>query len=112
MSTKAGTHLRFLGFRFFLIPVSPAAEPPQAEIVSRTPTGEVVLRTLRSNGGVADDLPCVEDEILVRFKDRASPSKKAVQVWNITTGSSNVVVAVIGTVISLAAAVWLLAGPL
>lgn len=61
--------LYILVFVLAVAAVAPAAQAPQDEIISYTQDGKVILRTLSPDGGVTDQLPYVEDEILVRFRD-------------------------------------------
>ncbi len=63
----------------FLVPVerAPAADVSNDEIISRTPDGQVILKSSQPNINIANSLSYVPDEILVRFKDTASQSVRA-----------------------------------
>jgi subtilisin family serine protease len=54
-----------------------AADNPDDSIISRTVDGQVILRSRRPNGGVADFLPYAPDELLVRFRDNVAPATKS-----------------------------------
>ena len=56
---------------------TPAADAPDESIVSRTSDGQVILRSRRPGGGVADFLPYAPDELLVRFKDNVTAAAKS-----------------------------------
>jgi hypothetical protein len=54
-----------------------AADNPDDSIITRTADGQVILRSRRPSGGVADFLPYAPDELLVRFKDNIAPTAKS-----------------------------------
>ncbi len=56
---------------------TPAAEAPNSEIISRTPDGQVNLKTRHARGDGAEFETHAQDELLVRFKDNVAPDVKA-----------------------------------
>ncbi len=66
-----------LGLFFLTAENNFAADSPDESIISRTADGQVILRSRRPSGGVADFLPYVPDELLVRFKNNVAPAAKS-----------------------------------
>src|SRR3990172_6838806 len=66
-------------FVFLLIcaEVSLAADATEDSVVARASDGQVILRTRRPSGKVADYPPYAPDEILVRFRNTASAAMRA-----------------------------------
>src|SRR3989338_401325 len=77
MFMRSGHKVSVLGFLLALGQPTFAADAPDNSIISYTERGEVIHRPLRPNGEVTDELPYAGGEILVRFKDPASPSRRA-----------------------------------
>jgi subtilisin family serine protease len=66
-----------LGFLLLAAARTPAADAPDEPIITRTADGQVISRSRRPGGGVADFLPYAPDELLVRFKDNVPPAAKS-----------------------------------
>jgi hypothetical protein len=73
----SGHKVRVLGLLLVLGQPAFAADAPDNSIISYTERGEVIHRTLTPNGKVTDQLPYAEGEVLVRFKDSVSPTRRA-----------------------------------
>ena len=69
--------LTLLVFLLICAGVSRAAEAPNTDIISRTPDGQVDLRTGHPRGDGAEFQTYSQGELLVRFKDNVAPNTKA-----------------------------------